>query len=303
MLNELSYNVGVFSIFKNHEYIKETVKLLKDDDGNLRSKKDFITEAKKLDNTYNKRYLAVEYDQAVTSARMAKKWQDFQRTKHLYPNLMYVAIMDDRTRPLHKKWHGIILPIDHVFWNNHFPPNDWGCRCTARRTDKAVDDKGLDVENMPNLPKQFNTNVGKSGKVFNNDHPYFKIPEYKQVAYFALTSLLRYQTQTYLKQLKNSFKRPVKTEIGNVTVNNKALKEALSQPHKNSYLKNNLILKLREALKDAYYIGSAPSIKVNDYFRMYHYMRLNEFDDMILVIREDPKGNLFFYSVVDKTKL
>lgn len=303
ILNELSYNVGVFSIFKNHNQIKETVKLLKDDEGNLRSKKDFITEARKLDDTYNKRYLSTEYDQAVASARMAKKWQDIQRTKDLYPNLMYVAVMDDRTRELHKQWHGIILPIDHKFWDTHYGPNDWGCRCSARRTDKPADDKGVDVDNMPELPKQFNFNVGKEGKVFNRSHPYFQIKAYEKVANYALTSLLRFQTQTYLKQLKNTFKAPVKTEIGEVTIHNKGVKEALSQPHNNAYLKNNLILKIEEVLKDAYYIGSANPITDQIHWKQYHYLRLKDFEDMIVVVREDLKGNLFFYSIVDKTKL
>ena len=303
MLNELSYNVGVFSVFKNHDQIKETVKLLRDEDGNLRSKKEFVKEARKLSDLYNKRYLSTEYDQAISAARMAKKWQDIERTKDLYPNLVYVAVMDDRTRELHKNWHGITLPVEHSFWKTHYPPNDWGCRCTVRRTDKPVDDKGVDVDTIPNLPKQFNINVGQTGKVFNQDHPYFNIPEYRTVADMALRALLRYQTTTYYKTIKNTFKRPLNSEIGKVTVNNKALKEALSQPHKNGYLKNNLLLKLKDVLKDAYYIGSANPKKAFDYYVKYHYMRVADFEDMILVLREDPKGGIFFYSIVDKVKL
>ena len=302
MLNELQYNVGVFAAFKNHDQITELVKILKGKDGNLRTWEAFKTEALKLDEKYNLQWLKVEYNQAVTSARAARRWQDFERTKNLYPNLQYIAIQDDRTRPLHKKWHGIILPIGHKFWNTHYTPNDYGCRCTVRRTDKPVDAKGYNVDDMPNLPPQFNQNIGKTGKVFSEDHPYFKTKNYKQVATFAKNALVRWQTQTYLKQLKNTFKKPVKTQVGKVTILNKGLKEALSQPHKNAYLKNNLILKLDSILKDAYYIKSSGSKKAVDYYKQYHYLRLRGFEDMIVVVREDPKGNLFFYSIVDRIK-
>ena len=300
MLNELGYNVGVFSIFKNHDFIKETVKLLKNDDGTLRTKKEFVTEARKLNDKYNKRYLATEYDHAISAARMAAKWQEFERTKHLYLNLQYIAVMDERTRQLHRNWHGLILPIDHKFWRTHFPPNDWGCRCTARRTDKAVDDKGVDVDAMPNLPKQFNINVGIEGKVFDDTHPYFKIPEFKTVAAFAHLELLAYQVDTYKNQLTGLFKNSLKSEMGNVAIVDTALVKALQAEHANGWLKNNLLLKLDELLKDAFYIGSK---EAKGKWKYYHYLRLDAYKNIIIVLKEDKNKNLFFEGIVDSVKL
>ncbi|MBB4117876.1 hypothetical protein GGR32_000148 [Mesonia hippocampi] len=234
---------------------------------------------------------------------MASRWQEAERTKELYPNLMYVSVNDDRTRPLHKKWHGIVLPIDHPFWDKRYPPNDWGCRCSARRTSKPVNDNGIDVDDMVDLPKQFNINVGKTGKVFNDDHPYFKVPGFDKVAQEALRSLLHYQRKKLWPEIKDTLRGKVNTVLGEVTINNKALKEALNQPHKNAYLKNNLIVDIHNLLKDSVFITSIDNFKPSPHWVKYHYLQVKEFEDMFLIVREDRKGNFFFYSIIDNMKV
>ncbi len=32
-------------------------------------------------------------------------------------------------RPLHVAWSGLVLKHDNPWWQTHFPPNGWGCRC------------------------------------------------------------------------------------------------------------------------------------------------------------------------------
>jgi hypothetical protein len=32
-------------------------------------------------------------------------------------------------RPLHVEWSGLVLKHDDPWWQTHFPPNGWGCRC------------------------------------------------------------------------------------------------------------------------------------------------------------------------------
>lgn len=34
-------------------------------------------------------------------------------------------------RPLHVSWDGLVLPKSDPWWQTHFPPNGWGCRCRA----------------------------------------------------------------------------------------------------------------------------------------------------------------------------
>lgn len=68
----------------------------------------------------------------LRTAYHAGKWAQAQRLKERRPFLRYVAVQDSRTRPEHMAWHGTVLPIDHPWWQTHFPPNGWNCRCTVQ---------------------------------------------------------------------------------------------------------------------------------------------------------------------------
>lgn len=71
-----------------------------------------------------------------TNMRMAYasgRWKQVQRLKERRPYLRYSAVLDSRTRPEHEAWHGTVLPVDDPFWNTHYPPNGWNCRCTVQQ--------------------------------------------------------------------------------------------------------------------------------------------------------------------------
>jgi SPP1 gp7 family putative phage head morphogenesis protein len=74
---------------------------------------------------------AVIYDTNLRMAYQAGHWKQFQETAEGRPYLEYSAVLDGKTRPLHREWHGTILPIDHPWWKTHYPPNGWNCRCTV----------------------------------------------------------------------------------------------------------------------------------------------------------------------------
>ena len=67
------------------------------------------------------------------------RWERIEELKDRMPYLRYVAVQDAATRPEHAAWHGVVLPVGDVWWDTHYPPNGWGCRCTVMQ----LSDHGL----------------------------------------------------------------------------------------------------------------------------------------------------------------
>lgn len=73
------------------------------------------------------------FDTNLRTSYGAGRWDRIEELKDRMPYLRYVAVLDDRTREEHRAWHGIVLPADHPFWNTHYPPNGWRCRCITQQ--------------------------------------------------------------------------------------------------------------------------------------------------------------------------
>lgn len=176
-LNKINTNVYVFSGFKNYHELKEISLMLKTDKGTVKSFPDFLVDVKEVDKTYNEVYLAAEYSTAIASAQMAQAWQDFEENG--VEMLTYQTAGDDRVREEHAILEGITEPLDSDFWETYYPPNDWGCRCDAVPTtsDKRV---MISKNELPDIPPMFQNNVGQSGIMFPDTHPYFDVS--KEVA-------------------------------------------------------------------------------------------------------------------------
>lgn len=91
---------------------------------------------KRVDFTRPRR-LEVTFWSNVRSARAAGQWDRIQRTKQALPFLLYVRTTSGDPRPEHLGWAGIILPVDHPWWETHFPPNGWMCKCAVRQISAA----------------------------------------------------------------------------------------------------------------------------------------------------------------------
>ncbi|GAB4442534.1 MAG: hypothetical protein OHK0040_13580 [bacterium] len=63
------------------------------------------------------------------------------------PYWQYVAVLDSKTRPAHRALHGKIFRYDDPFWNTHYPPLGFNCRCRVRALSQSdIDKKGLSVD-------------------------------------------------------------------------------------------------------------------------------------------------------------
>jgi hypothetical protein len=70
----------------------------------------------------------------------------------LHPYLMYRIGPSIKHRPEHVAWDGLILPKDDPWWDNHFPPNGWGCKCYTRAVTENQKNK-YESEGIPVPPR------------------------------------------------------------------------------------------------------------------------------------------------------
>lgn len=168
---QLKYNVHVMAAFKNHHNVLDIHDLLLDDEGNIKPKGKFLKDIKSVNADYNKNWAATEYRLATANARAASKYMTYVEKGG---SIVYQAIRDGRTRPEHEELHGTTYPVGHEFWDRWFPPNGWGCRCYTRW---ISEEKTVAPKSLPDQKTMFAQNPGRSGKIFNEDHPYFDIAQ------------------------------------------------------------------------------------------------------------------------------
>lgn len=93
---------------------------------------------------------------AGRQAYAAARWREMQAQADVFPYLRYVADGDERTRPSHMALNGTVARIDDPFWRTHYPPWDFGCRCTAvPLTEAEAQEAGIaDPEKLPQQPAE-----------------------------------------------------------------------------------------------------------------------------------------------------
>lgn len=76
------------------------------------------------------------YDTNLRLARASGMWSHVQAGKGLAPYLRGFTVGDERVRHPpkspksdHRAWDGIVLPVDHEFWREYWPPLGFRCRC------------------------------------------------------------------------------------------------------------------------------------------------------------------------------
>lgn len=82
------------------------------------------------------RRLRTIYATNLRTARAAGQWDRVQRARATHPYLIYTLGPSEHHRKEHASWAGRILPADDPWWNTHYPPNGWGCKCRVRQVSK-----------------------------------------------------------------------------------------------------------------------------------------------------------------------
>ncbi|WP_427193671.1 hypothetical protein KP615_09710 [Treponema denticola] len=62
---------------------------------------------------------------------------DRTMTSDSHPYLIYRVGNSVKHRDQHLAWNGLTLPKDDPFWDSHFPPNGYGCKCYTRAVSEA----------------------------------------------------------------------------------------------------------------------------------------------------------------------
>lgn len=79
------------------------------------------------------RRLKTIYDANMRTARAAGQWDRIQRTKDALPYLLRTLGPSETHRQQHVVWHGTLLPADDPWWDSHFCPSGYGCKCRIRQ--------------------------------------------------------------------------------------------------------------------------------------------------------------------------
>lgn len=195
ILTRLNENLNRFSAAKTFQNVSDTQNFVLDAGGNLRPFTEFRKDALKIFDQYNENWLRTEFETTVAGAQSAVQWKDIQRDKEILPLLKYQTAGDEKVRPQHAAWDGIVKPVNDPFWDTHNPPNGFNCRCIAIQLEKGEEkvtnlsdhlkkvkeQTEGEITTLENDSKIFNINPGKRKIIFPDKgvspHPYFKVDE------------------------------------------------------------------------------------------------------------------------------
>lgn len=166
----LKNNLSRFSAAKTNNLVQQLDRARADADGVVRSKKEYDLQAKKITNTFN-RYQVAEYNTAVHRTRVVKQWAQFERERHLYPNIEWLRTRSASPREVHLKYVGRIWSMDDPFWKMNHPGCTYQCKCGWKTTDAAPTDNA-EVKQVSASPG-LEGNSYFTDEIFGDKHPYF----------------------------------------------------------------------------------------------------------------------------------
>lgn len=103
----------------------------------------------------------------VQGSYMAGRYKGMVENVDQRPFWMYVAVLDNRTRPRHRSMHGRVFRWDDPIWGVLWPPNGYRCRCRIRAlTAEEVAAEGLAVSEGARFMETVTVDLGpRRGKM------------------------------------------------------------------------------------------------------------------------------------------
>lgn len=151
----------------------------------------------------------------MQGAYASGQWRQIEEQADVAPFLMYDAVDDFRTRPLHNSWDGKVLPVTSAWWRTHYPPNGYNCRCGVIQLDQQQM-RDLGVSPLAEPPDDgtyqwTNPRTGDARDVPNGVDPGFDRPP---VGYTAVVrELLRERVQALPDTLRDAAAKAVRAEF------------------------------------------------------------------------------------------
>ncbi len=246
MLQKLKQDVFVFSGMKTYAQLKELSGLLTDDKGHITPWPQFLHEAQKRGKLHNQHYLQAEYQYALGTSQALDKYLQYAKDGDAY-HLQIRTAGDNRVRDSHAALHNITLPFGDPFWNTHWIPFGWRCRCNIVQVlpqdYPTADPHTATALAKKAMPEMFRYNPAKQKIIFPPQHPYYAQYCGKKLHLSASIELARIVLQNerdkcaWQKRLKEEaiVSQKIKEYKNGGSIHQSALVDTLSSDYKKVY--------------------------------------------------------------------
>lgn len=120
------------------------------------------------------RRLKTIFNTNMQTAFAAGQWQRIQANKKALPYLRYNHSAAGHLRDSHKRYYGLVLPVDHDIWKVIFPPNGYGCKCSVSAlTRRQAEREGISGEPDVDMVEFTNPRTGKTVLIPDDITPSF----------------------------------------------------------------------------------------------------------------------------------
>ncbi|WP_456090388.1 phage head morphogenesis protein [Neisseria sp.] len=120
------------------------------------------------------RRLKTIFNTNMQTAFAAGQWQRIQANKKALPYLRYNHSAAGHPRDSHKRYYGLVLPVDHDIWKVIFPPNGYGCKCSVSAlTRRQAEREGISGEPDVDMVEFTNPRTGKTVLIPDDITPSF----------------------------------------------------------------------------------------------------------------------------------